>query len=307
MSTSRRYLVTLFEDEWEPQNVPPFFRYIVGQREAAPTTGRLHYQLYCELRSPQRLRAIKNYFGDAVHAEAAERSRQRCINYCTKEETRSDPPHAIEWPVGAGDGVALGGGQGRRSDLVRARDAARAGYQQGGARGAWEALYNDHFPAAAAYRRGFEGYLSHLAYRTRSGAPDVEVHDGPTGTGKTRQAFERFPAIFSLPPLSERAPVWFDGYLGQAQVLLDDFDGKSISLPYLLRILDRYPMQVPVKGGFVHWTPETIIITTNISVSHWYPEADIQHRRALERRITKYVGYYGEAPEEWPRERWVTP
>lgn len=33
----------------------------------------------------------------------------------------------------------------------------------------------------------------------------------------------------------------------------------------LLRILDKYPMRVPVKGSFVNWEPKTIIITAPFS------------------------------------------
>lgn len=49
--------------------------------------------------------------------------------------------------------------------------------------------------------------------------------------------------------------------MGQKVAIFDDFRPWWCRFDYLLRLLDRYPMQVPVKGGFVNWVPEHIIIT----------------------------------------------
>lgn len=53
-------------------------------------------------------------------------------------------------------------------------------------------------------------------------------------------------------------------------MVLDDYDG---GLPYdtLLRLCDRYPMIVPVKGGHVPFLAKRVISTSNIGWSEGYP------------------------------------
>lgn len=81
--------------------------------------------------------------------------------------------------------------------------------------------------------------------------------------------------------------MWFDGYEGQENVLFDDFHGGVFKLPYLLKLLDRYPMRVPVKGGFVQWKPRRIFITSNIDPDLWFSNANREHVAALNRRFTE--------------------
>lgn len=63
-------------------------------------------------------------------------------------------------------------------------------------------------------------------------------------------------------PNAKHAQLWFDGYKGQKRVIFDDFRPWWCEFSWLLRLLDRYPIQVPVKGGFVNFIPEEIIVTT---------------------------------------------
>jgi hypothetical protein len=77
---------------------------------------------------------------------------------------------------------------------------------------------------------------------------------------------------------------WFDGYEGQRIVIIDDFRGEY-PLPLLLQLLDRYPMQVPVKGGFSQWCPRKVYITSNIRPWLWYTDSPTESRDALMRRL----------------------
>jgi len=50
--------------------------------------------------------------------------------------------------------------------------------------------------------------------------------------------------------------------------------------------LDRYPMRVPVKGGFVNWVPENIYITSSNHPDSTYTDEKIQEDiQQLIRRI----------------------
>ena len=56
---------------------------------------------------------------------------------------------------------------------------------------------------------------------------------------------------------------WFNGYWGQKIAILDEFrcyDEKD--LVWLLQIIGEHDIMVEKKGGYVHWRPEIIIITS---------------------------------------------
>lgn len=55
----------------------------------------------------------------------------------------------------------------------------------------------------------------------------------------------------------------------------------------MLRILDRYPHRVEVKGGYVQFLAKRVVITSNIEVKKWYSEEKIDSVlfEALLRRI----------------------
>lgn len=110
----------------------------------------------------------------------------------------------------------------------------------------------------------------------------VLLFTGKPGTGKTRMAYALFPQLYALPVGKD---LWFNTYTGQKEVLIDDFAG-NVSLTSLLRILDRYPVQVPTKGGFVWWCPTVIMITSNVPIEQWYDYSTRQDSlAALKRRI----------------------
>lgn len=110
------------------------------------------------------------------------------------------------------------------------------------------------------YYRGFQALFNELRRTTVRSAPYVEWLAGPTGCGKTRAAIEEAMALGDFWTSSETFN-WFDGYTGQKTAIFDDFRAGVIKFHWLLRILDRYPLDTPVKGSFTFWNPERIIIT----------------------------------------------
>lgn len=102
---------------------------------------------------------------------------------------------------------------------------------------------------------------------------------GPTGTGKTWNAIEQLAGndmdqIYMVGcPTSSKQSLWFDGYEGQPFLILDDFDSSFCDLRFLLRLLDKYPFQVPIKGSMGWATFTTVIITSNIRPDAWYQQA----------------------------------
>jgi len=96
--------------------------------------------------------------------------------------------------------------------------------------------------------------------RMSSGKPVPRVIwiAGPTGCGKTRYDIEN---SVGVPWISGANLTWFDGYCGQKTAILDDFRKEACPFAFFLRVLDRYALQTPVKGGFTWWNPEIIFVT----------------------------------------------
>lgn len=69
---------------------------------------------------------------------------------------------------------------------------------------------------------------------------------------------------------------------------MDDFRG-CIPIAQLLNILDRYPVQLSVHGGYTWLKATKIIITSNVPVTELYKNVDIESRRALIRRIHRFL------------------
>lgn len=210
------------------------------------------------------LTALKRRIGiDALHLEIMKGSLEEAITYCKKDgdwEEHGTPPR-----------------QGQRSDLETIRNEIVEGKSE-------LDIATNHFSRWVTYRRSFERYRELLRESTPREKPKVVVHWGPTGTGKTKwvhdyiQRSQKSLWIWG----GDR---WFDGYIGQDVALFDDFRGE-LSFGFLLRVLDRYRLSVPIKGGFANWTPTEIYITSNKRPEEWYNSAFMEESiEPLLRRI----------------------
>lgn len=279
----RRWRFTYFsEGPFPVTELPDQVKYLVAGHESAPTTGSLHWQGYVELRTSQRFSFVQRVLGIGQSAcYPAEAGRQANREYCVKD---------------GGDYIELGAEapattQGARTDLAQLRDDLADACRLDGAGAALRAALDKHPAAFFKYTNGIRAAIGLLDTAARTGPPQVEIHVGPTGSGKTRQAFDRFPTLWRCPPATRGTQLWFDGYDGQECALFDDYDGNGIPLSMLLQILDRYPLRLQVKGSFTNWRPAFILITTNIPFTHWYGDGNAEQKKALQRRITKYIEY----------------
>jgi hypothetical protein len=146
----------------------------------------------------------------------------------------------------------------------------------------------DHFSSFVKYQRGINAARYVLAEK-RDWICSVVVYWGRTGSGKTRSVYDNLSSKEDL--YVHPGGAWFDGYDAHPIVLFDDYAGSEFKLQYLLKLIDRYPMQVPVKGGFVSFIPQEIYITSNLNPEDWYRNAHPEHVSAMFRRFTNIVHF----------------
>lgn len=222
----------------------------------------MHLQGYMELHKPVRLRVMANWLPGA-HFEIRKGTRDQARAYCQKTETRVDGPwERGDWKLG---------GAGARVDILAIKEKLDEGVAE-------TEIAEQHFGPWLRYYKGFREYQK-LRQRHRDWKTEVIVFWGKSGTGKSRSCMEEAPNAYW-----KTRDEWWDAYEGERDVIIDDFYGW---LPYdfLLRLMDRYPLDVAAKGGFRRMVAKRLFITSNKAPEDWYP--NVPDKTALLRRIDK--------------------
>ncbi len=254
---ARHYLFT----SWQVDLTPTFddhVIYAIYQKERCPTTGRLHWQGYVELDQPQRYPATQKSIGLPEAHLITARTRVEAREYCRKEETRISP--SVEF------GIWREHAQGDRSDLHAVSDAIHAG-------ATIRDIAVEHTVVFMRTSRGIS-HAHALIIQAPARHPCRVLHlCGPTGVGKSWFATSNFPGCYVWSqPLG--AYPYALGYAGEEVIILDDYRPKFLSLAFMLRLLDVYPLMLNVQGDNVACMAKTFVITSNFSMETWYPEED---------------------------------
>lgn len=248
--------------------------YACWQRERGEN-GTEHLQGYVIFDSKQRLTALKKVERTA-HWEARKGNHAQAKEYCTKSDTRIDGP----WEMGD---EPVEKEQGKRNDLLSLKRKLDTGATEAD-------IANDEtlFPVWARYYKVVARYQM-LTGKQRNWPVFTQVIWGAPGLGKTRKALHLAgDAAYWLPrPAGQTS--WFDGYIGQEVIVIDEFYGW-LPLDLLCRVLDRYPFQVETKGGSAPLRVKKVIITSNVAPAMWYPKVPAERLGALYRRLEMPLG-----------------
>ncbi|XP_019638159.1 PREDICTED: uncharacterized protein LOC109480408 [Branchiostoma belcheri] len=237
---------------------------VVGA-EVSPTTGTPHLQGYVNFSRKVRTPQVKGHLGDRCHVEKAVGNDHDNERYCSKD---GNVVVRMGHPIR----------QGQRNDLMAATNFLQEND------GDLSALAQEMPETFVRHHRGLEAYVSYARLQpARDFLTRCFVFVGPPGCGKSRLVREYLPDDTTTYYKPEGG--WFDGYMGQSDVVLNDFHG-DIPRPTFLNMVDRYPLRVPIKGGFVNFAARRVWITTNIFPNHWY--TNDHDPAAIFRRITLF-------------------
>ncbi|MEM4959551.1 MAG: hypothetical protein QXX12_06760, partial [Nanopusillaceae archaeon] len=211
---------------------PNICSYAIFGRETG-TMGTSHLQGYIELRKSRGLGAVKeigNPF-ERMHLEIRRGTRAQATNYCKKD----------------GDFEEFGEYKQQSQTEKMSKDELRELALSGGSR----AVAND--PRATLHNIRTARALLEEIEPPRSADEPIIVHwyFGRTGIGKSRRARWEAESEFGPDEVYRKADPskWFNGYDRHKAVIIDDYRDSWWYFTEILRLLDRYPTQVEVKGG----------------------------------------------------------
>lgn len=240
-------------------------KYLIIGKEVGES-GTPHLQGFANFKKKLRLGTLKKLSGfTRVHAEIAKGTDLENQRYCRKGNQYLE--------------IGSPQRQGKKSELTEAVTFLK---ENNGDLGGVAAQYPEVF---VRHGRGLRDYVTTAQLvKPREWKTEVFVIIGEPGCGKTR--YVRSECKEKTTYWKPRGP-WWDGYVGQQVVVLDDFYGW-ICFDELLRICDRYPLKVPVKGAYVEFVAREVYITSNKPPEEWYDRENIRGCiEAFFRRITE--------------------
>lgn len=268
---------TVFDMTTDMTKLASRVEYLAYGKETCPKTQREHYQAFAYTKTAQRWTWWQKLLAPN-HFEECHGTLDQNEKYCSKSGNYTE--HGTK-PMGNGkrrdlealcDEVCTAAIEGTPLDEVVTRPEARSTFTQ--------------------YHNGitklFNMQVTNKARKIdRNQAPEVIYVWGPPGSGKTRYVHDKETELYNIPPADKYK--WHDNYAGQDAVLYDNVNENNIDTTQMLREIDRYFIQVSVKGGFIGWRPKRIYITSVINPEVLAQHAGFTDPREFTRRITEIV------------------
>lgn len=288
MSKVKNFIATIFDydkfiKEWVPGDDQKIIsenalkwsaiEFLGYQIELCPSTNKKHAQVVCQLKYANTIDWIQSYILCSKSHISKITVENGAEDYWCKEETRIEGP----WSMGTYKKAQ----QGKRNDIIKAVNMIKEGKRN-------IDLVNECPETFVKYHKGLEKVQHVLLKEQSKKLRDVKVHViwGAAGTGKSHTVYDITNGFEDCYKLSNNADqIWFNGYEGEKTLWIEEFYGW-IKLGYFLELIDKYPVQLNVKGSHSYALWSTIYITTNIEPKEWYKNCDKKHQEAIARRFT---------------------
>lgn len=280
-------------------SLPDSATYSVYQMEECPTTKRKHIQGYIEFNKPvkggQKSKWVSDWIpGAHVEAKAKFSTREEAEHYCRKpcsaecnekhcKSARDSGNGRIDWNTTAPMELGVQEDQSDKKKRVKQggrTDLAAAITELKNGTSVIDVIENQ--PSLAYHVNALLKVSNLIRFKPLERDVKVIVIWGDAECGKSHNARQQNHPVFN-----KSDGDWWDGYNGEKTIILDDYYG-TLKYQELLKVLDRYPYQVPIKGSFVWAQYDTVYITSNTPPDQWYK---MGYTTALHRRITEIWRY----------------
>lgn len=234
-------------------------RYVVGQLEKG-ASGNLHIQFFVNYEKPKRIAALLK-LDPKIHAEKVVVN-NGADTYCMKEETR------VEGPFEFGKKPVKRNCKADWSEVWRLASAGEI----------------DKIPSPIKvihYNKLKAIAKDHIKAEDKDHLRGIWIY-GAAGTGKSRWVREHCKDLYD-----KNANKWWDGYLKQKYVVIDDWMPEHECLAYHLKKWgDRYACTLETKGGAIAANYDWIIITSQYTIEECFK--DPKNVEAIKRRFQEY-------------------
>lgn len=230
----------------EEESIKLFFtqktEYAIYGKEVGES-GTPHLQGFMRFASRYLFQKLKTDFNSRAHIEGANGSVLQNITYCSKDGNIHE--------------------YGKRPMPKRTRDEVAESFTTHAKKynpGLRE--FAQEHPAHWAFN-GTTMLRNYMAIQPPVDRANVNVrwYVGKPGVGKSRRAHEELPDAYIKEPRTK----WWNGYVLEPDVIIDDFGPNGIDINHLLRWFDRYKCLVENKGGMIPLYVVNWIVTSNFT------------------------------------------
>lgn len=264
---SRHWMATIFDLTFDPNTLEDQVSYAVWQTEKAPTTGKLHFQLYAIFKKRRRITQCQKIVKASWNIA---RSPKDANKYCQKEDTRVEGPYKI----GTFEEVP------KQGDKFAKLHADMKLFHT------METLVEDHFGLCVRYM-GNLTKIRALYTPKRTQHTQLIWIWGPSGAGKSTYAKKMVEgrSVYYKSPTTK----WWSHYNQQDVVIIDDFKGALFPAMLFNLAGNDTPIVVEVKGADTQFNSKEIIITSVKHPRFIYGEDTHAWEQGLQRRVEGYT------------------
>lgn len=260
------FITGRWEDVDRARRLIPLSRYsLLGEEtgESDPDNPYHHFHLFVQMKENWTLRKVLERVGVGINVQPRRGTVEEAQLYAMKDGNFQQTGNVVDYVAG----------QGGRTDLAAFVDDAKTASDP--------ELWTNHTSAMVRYHRAAEKVREAFA-PARIKTTEMMWIFGKSGCGKTLYVTQKWPELFTKDKTQ-----WWNGYFGHKVVMIDELNSPVIPYDTLLEYGNKTPLRVQVKGGYVQFVAELVVIISNVPPQVVYAE-DLAKNDALLRRVRFY-------------------